>query len=120
MDSSNTPKLDGVEGLRTAFKLSADHLHQLLSLVEAEADSPSLGTIERAFAAHRDIAERLAKAVRNQRPLEPKRQVPSKSPSGGIDEQPANTLIQPASHQGRLGPLPRFVPVEHAPAKDAE
>ena len=118
MDSSNTPKVDSVEGLRAAFRLSADHLHQLLSLIDVESNSPSMGTIDRAFAAHQDITEKLTKAVRHRNSSGAIRDTLPQSADLKIGRPQVEVPSRPHSQQAKLGPLPRFVPVDHTRGKN--
>jgi hypothetical protein len=103
----------------SALRLSTEHLIQLIEMQEqSEGDSPPLaGPIDRALAAHRHILASLETALGANRQGQPVDEPIADSPEdvsakdANWVESPWKYLNIPSKKRGRLGPMPRFVPV---------
>lgn len=119
MSSSDTSKIEDVEGLVSALRLSVEHVIQLITVQSQSTDQSADLTraIERAIAAHSNIVASLESALGKQ--AAPKQTVhpdkPLDNPKKPIQsdwiEAPWKYLNIPTKNKGRLGPMPRFVPV---------
>ena len=127
MSVSHTSKIMDVPGLLSALRLSTEHLLQLIEMqAHSKNDNSSLnGPIERALAAHRQILSSLETALGTAEiePAIPEAQVANPdvgtTPDANWVESPWQYLNIPTKTRGRLGPMPRFVPVPN-PKKPLE
>ena len=116
MDETNTRMGDKPLDELEMFRMSAQHLIQLVEYYRGEAD-PRLGlAVQRAIKAHMAATEALgtqgepASETENESALD-EPQLSESEMSDTWVESPWAYLDIPSRSKGRLGPMPRFVPL---------
>lgn len=116
MKDPNTRKINADSDDLCAFRLSADHLEELIRFYRSAPDERLLKAIDRAVAAHIAIAKQLSKDSGTE-PSDLVENQPNKAalPKAPKDENwlgsPWEYLKIPSPKSNRLGPMPRFVPL---------
>ena len=119
--SADTP-LDELE----IFRMSAQHLIQLVEYYRAEADPRLALAVERAIKAHVAVTTALvgqADTVTASAQVSVPEQISATNADNGESwvESPWEYLQIPSRTKGRLGPMPRFVPLPtKAPEQDSD
>ena len=127
MTPSHTPKIEEVSRLLSALRLSTDHLIQLIEMKAESGENHEalVGPIERAMSAHSQIVATLGEALKTEHlhdPVGPRVQASVNNRNDDDPnwvEAPWKYLNIPSKERGRLGPMPRFVPVP-SPKKGTE
>ena len=116
MDETNTNGTERALDELEMFKMSAQHLVQLVEYYRGTGDARLALAVERAIKAHVTVAQSLAaKGLPSSEPAKVPSAIEEAVSDKGVDEtwveQPWEYLKIPARPKGRLGPMPRFVPL---------
>ena len=126
MSVSDPSKIEDVPGLVAALRLSTEHLLQLIEMQENDDANAFDGPIMRALTAHSSIVSSLETALQvrspaaHASPSRPPPLTPQSPEQSNWIESPWKYLNIPSKDKGRLGPMPRFVPVPSGAEKDEE
>ena len=109
-----------------AFRLSADHLEELIRFYRSGPNERLLKAIDRAIAAHIAIAKQLSRNSGFEPPKRHEKQpknspVPNPRKDDEWLSSPWEYLKIPSPKTNRLGPMPRFVPLpQNGDAPDSD
>ena len=110
--TTNPKQLDELE----MFKMSAQHLVQLVEYYRGASDPRLALAVERAIKAHVAVAESLGQKPETSSTVEANAATIKLQPSETVSEEtwvdsPWAYLDIPTRSKSRLGPMPRFVPL---------
>ena len=123
MDETNITSSEKTHNELDMFRMSAQHLIQLVEYYRCEADPRLALAVQRAIKAHIAVTEALDDL---EQPV-----LVTEEPPGSVLAQPTGPAVPdtwvespwayldiPARSKGRLGPMPRFVPLSPNDTKD--